>query len=275
MTISAFHLIGTRDDLRDARSGEPFDAATYSLMKHGDTDAVAVLAQPLARALLDGEPELLTDPVPPVFPVAYLAVPPACLLLVRAVVRVVDEARAANGLAPSRIVRVAKSSVTTTDYATSSAVERAAELAGIGFRLTEDVSGARLVIVDDVRVTGAAESVMRAVVAGHGVASVTAAYVATLDRYLTADPSIEAALNQARIRSVTDMLTAIHAGRFVLTIRFLKRVLAAPSCERATFLRLCGPEVRRDLLDGARATGSEFCAAYADALRDLDDRAVV
>lgn len=274
MRVAAFELSGPREAPWDVRTGTPFDTAAYSLLKHGDTRAAARLGDAVADVVLAADPGLLTDPVAPVLPVAYLAVPPACLLLARRVAAALDAERVPHGLAPARVVRVAKDTVTRTDYATSSAADRAAELASIGFRLTQDVRGARLVLVDDVRVTGAAEDTLRGVLAGSGAASVLAAYVAVVDARLASDPSVEAALNHARVRSVADMVPSVRAGTFAPTIRFLKRLLAAPADERAAFLAACPPGLRAALLDGARATGETFCAAYAEGVADLARRSV-
>ncbi|WP_345295894.1 phosphoribosyltransferase family protein, partial [Luteimicrobium xylanilyticum] len=274
-TVALTRLGGTRDDLRDAATGAPFDVRTYSRMKHGDLDATTALGRALGRELLARVPALATDPAPVVLPVAYLAVPPACLLLARAALDVVDGARAAHGLEPGRVVRVAKGSVTRTDYAGASAEARRAELASIGFRLDEDLGGARVVLVDDVRVTGLAEQTLLDVLARDGAgrpAEVVTAYVAVCEPGLAADPSVEAVLNHAAARSVADLADAVRAGRFALTIRFLKRLLGAPDAEREEFLDACDAALLAELVDDARATGPAFCAGYADGLAAVDAR---
>ncbi|PJI95103.1 phosphoribosyltransferase family protein [Luteimicrobium subarcticum] len=248
-----------------------FDARTYSWAKHGDLDAVDVLGAELAAELARRVPALVEDPAPPVLPVAYLAVPPACLLLARRVLADLDAVRVARGLPPGRVVRVEKDSVTHTDYATASQQARRAELAGIGFRLTEDVSDGQVVVVDDIRVTGLAEvAVLRALdAAGVAPERCVVAYVAVADRGLAADPGVEARLNHAAVTSVADLAPVVGRGRFALTIRFLKRLLGAPGPERAAFLAACPPPLLDQVLDGARATGDAFCATYAAGLADV------
>ncbi|MGC5167429.1 phosphoribosyltransferase family protein [Luteimicrobium sp. DT211] len=273
-TVAVTRLDGTRDDLRDVATGRPFDLRTYSRMKHGDLDAAGALGRSLGRELLARVPALATDPAPVVLPVAYLAVPPACLLLARAVLAVVNDARAARGLGPGRVVRVAKGSVTRTDYAGASAEARRAELASIGFRLDEDLTGARVVLVDDVRVTGLAEQTLLDVLARDGAgppAEVVTAYVAVCEPGLAADPTVESVLNHAAARSVADLADAVRAGRFALTIRFLKRLLAAPDAERETFLGACDASLLDEIADGALATGPAFCAAFPSGLAAVHD----
>ena len=274
-TVALTRLGGTRDDLRDVATGIPFDVRTYSRMKHGDLDAAEALGRRLGHAVLAGVPALATDPAPVVLPVAYLAVPPACLMLALAVLGVVDEARAAHGLEPGRVVRVAKGAVTRTDYAGASAEARRAELASIGFHLDEDLAGTRVVLVDDVRVTGLAEQTLLDVLARDGTgrpAEVVTAYVAVCEPGLAADPTVEAVLNRAAARSVADLADAVRAGRFALTIRFLKRLLGAPETEREAFLDACDLGLLDELADGARASGPAFCAAFAPGLAAVDAR---
>ncbi|GII99929.1 phosphoribosyl transferase-like protein [Sediminihabitans luteus] len=258
-----------RAPLVDARSGLPLDVDAYSRMKHGDARAARDLADAVADALLVQQPALVTDPAPLALPVAYLAVRPACWYLAARVLDRLDAERARHGHAPGRVVRVAKDSVTRTDYAASSAADRRAEMDRIGFRLTQDVAGCQLVVVDDVRVTGLAEATVLAALADAGAVRTVVAYVATVDDALRADPAVEAELNHATVRSVADMADVVRAGDFVLTIRFLKRLLGAPAAERAAFLDACPPALVAQMHAGCVATGPEFCAGYADGVADL------
>lgn len=267
---------GTPDVLRvtahtltvaDPRGG--LDLADYSAMKHGGTTATQQLAGSVARVLAESVPELTTDPVPPVFPVAYLAVRPACWYLADEVLRGINAERAARGLSLGRIVRVHKDSVTRTDYATASAEARRAELASIRFTLTEDVTGSRLVVVDDVRVTGLAESAILGALQGSGAQQIVLAYLATVEGDLAADPSIEARLNTAAAESLDDLAQLASTGGLALTIRMLKRVLGASADERRAFLDACPTDYLDAALEGALATGQEFCDGYARGMRDL------
>ena len=86
------------------------------------------------------------------------------------------------------------------------------------------------------------------------------AYVATCDPALAADPSVEAALNHAAVRTIHDMIPSVRRGDFVPTIRFLKRLLADP---RVTdFLAQCPTELVQRFRADAEATGSDFLADY-------------
>lgn len=267
--VASHVLTGSPDAPVDRETGLPFDAQTYSWMKHGELTAVDRLAAELADRLLAECPEVVEDRRTPVFPVAYLAVPPGCHHLAQGVLRRVDAHRARLGHTPGRLVKVHKDSVTHTDYATSSDEQRRAELARIGFTLTEPIAGCTAVVVDDVRVTGHAESTIMRALQDAGTAQIIAAYVAVCDPALAAAPQIEAALNHARVTGVLDLLPAVRDGRFALTIRFLKRALASPDLPE--FLRGCPSSLVREMHDGAVATGPEFIAAYPQGMAALAD----
>ena len=254
-------LTGTPEDVRSIDGRDHFDHPAYSLMKHGDGAAIHSLGVRLGRHLLhEHGGQLLADTVP-VFPVAYLAVPPACWYLAAEALAVVDAARAARGLTAGRLVHVRKDAVTARDYAASSAQERRAELAGIGFEVQESLQGCIAVVVDDVRVTGLAEQTIVAALADAGPVGVLAAYVARCTPQLAAAPHVEQVLNHTAVTSPLDLLPAIEADRFCLTIRFLKFALSSP--DLTEFVRRCPQPVLLQMYDGVLATGAAFADAYA------------
>lgn len=261
------HELATPADLNAA---DGLDLGLYSRMKHGDLDATRALALPLARRLLEVAPELGTSEAPVLLPVAYMSVRPACWFLARAVADTIDQARADRGLPRARLIHVVKNAVTATDYATASAAQRAAELAAIRFQLVDDVRGAHLVVVDDVRVTGAAERTILAPLMAGGPQSAHVAYLATVTGVLAADPAVEAHLNHAAVNSVTDLIPALRRGDFALTIRFLKRLLAATPAERAAFLSVCSPQLLDELADGVATSGPALAVGFQVAIGDID-----
>lgn len=265
--VATARLTGSPGDIRTT-DGRAFDTDSYSRMKHGDADAIDDLGARLADELIAHHAHLVTDDAVPVFPVAYLHVPPSCWFLARAVLARLDAAREACGLLPGRIVQVHKDSVTHSDYAASSQAEREAELARIGFRLEEPVAGANLVVVDDVRVTGLAERTILAALDDAGAASTTLAYVAVCEPELATAPHVEAALNHAAISSILQLVPAIEAGRFRLTIRFLKRALASDHLPE--FVAAVPRSLVQEMYDGALATGESFVAGYPAGMAVLE-----
>lgn len=263
--VVAHPLTGSASAPVDARTGEVFDADTYSLMKHGDFTAALTLGAEVAARLLDECPWLLTDERPVLLPVAYHVTIPSCYLLAEVVSIHLDLAR--EGMPAAQITGVRKSSVTHIDYARSSEEERRKDLSSIAFELVEPVADANVIVVDDIRVTGLAEQTMLAVLEGAGATRVVAAYVASCDDALATDSSIESRLNTARVRSVLDVLPVVRSGHFRVTIRFLKRLLGEP--ETAEFLSQCPRPLAWALRTQAEWNGEDFVAAYPEGMRAL------
>ncbi len=256
-----WNLSGTPEQVVSVDAHDRFEAVAYSLMKHGDSASIQLLGSRLGdRLLADSGPALLTHEAP-VFPVAYLAVPPACWFLAAEALAVVNDARSALGLLPGRLAHVRKDAVTTTDYAGSTAEQREAELAGIGFEVGQSLTGSVAVVVDDVRVTGSAEQTIIAALRGADPSAVLTAYVAVCDAELAHSPQVEQALNHMAVTSPLDLLPAIEADEFCLTIRFLKFALGSP--DLADFVRRCPQPVLLAMYDGVVATGAGFADAYA------------
>ncbi|WP_460466686.1 phosphoribosyltransferase family protein [Calidifontibacter terrae] len=260
-------LTGAPDDIRTA-DGRAFDVDTYSRMKHGDAAAIDELGGQLAAELVARHAHLVTDDAVPVFPVAFLHVPPSCYFLAEAVLARLNAARTACGLQPGRIVQVHKDSVTHTDYAASSQAEREAELARIGFRLEGPVAGTNLIVIDDVRVTGLAEKTILAALREADPAALILGYVAVCSPELAASPHVESTLNHATVTSILQLVPAIDDGHFHLTIRFLKRALA--SAELGEFVAVVPRSLVEQMHVGALATGPEFVAGYPAGMAVLE-----
>lgn len=258
--------------IRTEPADSGLDLVAYSQMKHGDAVALRAFGTRLGHDVVARVPELVDDPAQVLLPVAYLAVRPACWYLARHVLEVVNGARGAAGHAPGRIIHVRKDAVTARDYSTSGAADRARELASIGFTVHDDLDGAQLLVVDDVRVTGAAEETVFAALdraPGRPVRSV-AAYVAVVEGAAATDPRVESRLNSTAARTLDDLRGIAREDGMHVTIRMLKRVLGAPQDERRRFLADCPASLREEMRSGALATGPAFLASYPDGVADLD-----
>ena len=246
------------------------DLRAYSLMKHGHLPSVNALADRLTADLLAADARLLDPQLRISLPVAYLAVLPACGHLAQRVAQGLAAARA-EGAAEVRVVRLAKSAVTTIDYAAASADERRSQMLSLSFSLDEPVDGDLVVLVDDVRITGLAEEAAVAALAAQArPLDIITAYVAAAAPELATDPSVEHALNHAFVSSPLDLLPAIEAGEFALTIRYLKWALG--SAEAAQLLRAIPEALASEMDRGATASGLWGRPEFEDAHAVLQQR---
>jgi hypothetical protein len=262
--VVSHHLEFAGDEIVDS-SGERFDREAYSRMKYGDRSATQVFGQELAQDLIDAQEELVTDAREPELLVAYKAVPPACYYLSRVVLSRLNEARLDYGNEPGRVVQVYKGSVAGTDYAASSQADRDAELRSIDFTLEgRTIADKRVIILDDIRITGAAERRMLEVIDTAHPLSTTLGYIARFNAEQAAQhPAVESELNSSVIVSARDVAGIIEAGEFDLNIRTLKLLLAAPVSELESVLETAPFEVVQAIYEGALNTGVDFTKRYA------------
>lgn len=271
------------------------DLSAYSLMKHGHLPSINLLADHLTQDLLDAEPRLLDPRLRITLPVAYLAVLPACGHLAHRMAQRLTEARDAaardsagqnsagkdsagkdsaakdsvihtESAAEVRVVRIAKSAVASIDYASATAQERRDQMSALSFTLDPglDLDGDVVVLVDDVRITGLAEqAAVRALAQASRPAEIITAYVAAATPALATDPSVERALNHAVVTEPSQLLPAMCAGEFALTIRYLKWALSTQPV--APLLEALPAELAAQMARGAADSGLWGRPEYAEA----------
>lgn len=259
------HVLGALPQVGDAGG---LDVRAYSLMKHGHLPSIHRLADELTQRIVAEVPPSIDPAVPVALPVAYLAVLPACGHLAARVAEGLRARRPADA-ARVHVVRIAKDAVTSIDYASSTAQQRREQMAALRFSLDEPVDGELVLLVDDVRVTGLAEEAAVAALLRDGrPRDIVTAYIAAATPDLAADPAVERALNHAAVGHPADLLPAMDAGEFVLTIRYLKWALAHPDAVDL-LARIPGP-LLTELRDGAVASGLWQRPEFATACRALD-----
>ena len=278
-TVASYNLQFTHDEVVDDPA-RPFDAEAYSRMKYGDRAATESFAAGIAEDIAAAVPELTEDKSAPEFLVAYKAVPPACYHLSRYCLHKLNEQRVDAGLQPGRIVQIQKDRVTATDYAAASTESRQRELASIGFTLgSYSITGKPAVILDDIRITGAAESRIIDALGSEDPKLLALGYVAVFDpEQAAANPGVENRLNTTAIRHIEQLLPAIEEDNFDLNIRTLKLILSEGQREgRPEFLRQAPRRLLYDIYEGAIGSGPDFVQAYrvgvADVKTELESRA--
>lgn len=262
-TVAAHYL--QYDEEGSISSNNPgFDPQIYSRMKYGDREASQLLAGQLADTLLNSQPHLTDTKTPPEFLVTYKAVPPACYYLSRYCLDTLNEVRNEAGLEPGRLIHVYKSKVAATNYAIATAEERQRELNSIGFSLEgRQLANTSAVVLDDIRITGAAEKKMIELIQPERPKRLTLGYVAFFDPDQAAvSPHVENDLNASHISSAADLLPAIETDNFDLNIRTLKLILASAPPALEEFLSKCPDNLIQEMYRGSLGTGPDFTQQY-------------
>jgi hypothetical protein len=183
---------------------------------------------------------------------------------------VLNAARARRGLAEAPLVQVDRTSPSDGDYGTLSATARDRLMAAntLSFRqfLPDQVRGAHLLIVDDVRVTGAHQRCLIRASDGLPLAGRTFLYIASFGNPASGrlDPTQEDALNHAAIRSLDDLAGVVTAEDFAWNVRVCKFTLdPANRSDLPQFLALMPGWFVRDLHRSSCRDGYAEMSRYA------------
>jgi phosphoribosyl transferase-like protein len=159
--------------------------------------------------------------------------------------------------------------VTSGDYGLLSAKERTAVMAGnrLSFRRipVAALTGAHLVVVDDIKVTGAHQRCLAAATEPLPLASRTFIHVAALaaPESASGDPTVEDRLNHAEVSTLADLAPIVTAAGFAWNVRVCKFLLAAGNRDDlSSFLRGMPDAFVRELHDNSIGDGYHAMDAY-------------
>lgn len=249
--------------------GAPFSPDLYSRMKYGSQSAARTLGVELGSAILRQVPGLVLDTRPLVALLTYKYVPSAAATITRAATCLLSEARLAAGLSDVQHAHVVTGKVLGRDYSSLDEAGRAAYIAETGYFLRqEDVDGANVIVVDDIRNTGAAEDLVFRFTADKGIENLVLAYVGIMNQEdARRDPSVERKINTSSITDLTGLLEIIDVDGMTLTIRTMKMVLGQKdTAALEAFLRKIPEQLLFELFQGTLGSGPEFVDYYADGL---------
>jgi hypothetical protein len=257
----------------------PFSPARYSRYKYGSVAAAEAFARDLATAFLESRPELARAPRLLLASSPYARVPAAATTLARHLQPRLNAARARYGLDPAPLVQIERAAASAGDYGTLSAQARDLLMAAnaLSFRRFKpaQVRGAHLLVVDDVRVTGAHQRCLMRASEALPLAARAFLYVAafagispcvtgssTGDGRL--DPALEDALNHAAVKTLDDLAAIVEAGDFTWNVRACKFALNPGNRgELPHFLRRMPGWFVRGLYRNSRDDGYARMPVYA------------
>ena len=248
----------------------PFSPARYSLYKYGSVTATETFAWALAAAFRERHPELALAPRLLVTSSPYAHVPAAATTLARSLQPVLNAARTRHRRAPAPLLQVDRISASAGDYGTLSAPARDRHMAAnaLSFRRFRpgQIRDAHLLVIDDVRVTGAHQRCLIRASEELPLAARTFLYIAAFPASPDGcfDPSQEDALNHAAVKTLDDLAAIVKAGDFAWNVRVCKFVLNPVNYGGlARFLRAMPGWFVRDLHRNSCRDGYARMAPYA------------
>jgi hypothetical protein len=246
------------------------DGLDYSRYKYGSLTATDAFARALGAALGERHPEVARGPRLLMTSSPYAYVPTAATTLARRLRPLLNAARAGHGLSPAPLVQVDRIATSAGDYGTLSAQARDRHMAAnaLSFRRfrPEQVRGAHLLVVDDVRVTGAHQRCLMRASEELPLAARTFLYIASFHgpAGVGFDPTQEDALNHAAVRTLADLAAIVAAGDFAWNVRACKFMLnPANHGDLPGFLRRMPGWFVRDLYRNSRGDGYWRMPSYA------------
>lgn len=248
----------------------PFSPVRYSRYKYGSMAAAEDFAQALGTAFGERHPELARAPRLLMASSPYAHVPAAATTLARRLQPRLNAARARYGLAAAPLLQVDRVRLSAGDYGVLSARARSRLMAGnaLSFRrfAAAQLRDAHLLIVDDVRVTGAHQRCVMRATEKLPIAARTFLYIASFKRPADGrfDPTGEDALNHAAVKTLDDLAAIVESGDFAWNVRVCKFVLSpANIAELPRFLRRMPGWFIRGLLRNSRQDGYARMDPYA------------
>jgi hypothetical protein len=210
----------------------PFSAARYSRYKYGSVTAAETFARALGAGFCERCPEVALAPRLLIASSPYARVPAAATTLARRLRPVLNAVRTRCGLAPAPLLRVERISTSAGDYGTLSAQARDLHMAAnvLSFRHfpPRQLGDAHLLVVDDVRVTGAHQRCLMHASENLPLAARSFLYIAAFPGPAGGcfDPAQEDALNHAAVKTLGDLAGIVDAGDFAWNVRVCKFALS-------------------------------------------------
>lgn len=258
--------IGKSTNGLDTLEGCPDILEKYSYVKFGVATYTYQLAQKMAEALLEELPQLILAEVPLKAVTIYKFTPSAAAALSHVVAAKLTEVRLERGLPPVELIHVKTDRVLSTNYAELSQKERSQYIADTGYHLPKgSVVNSNILVVDDIRITGTAEGLVRDLLDKQGHVNTIFGYLAMVEGAL--QPSIEHEINTYKVKGVDDLRDFIDDLEPV--IRTIKLVLASDADTRRSFLKDLPDKLIHRLWMGAVHSGPDFIDSYSEGFDDL------
>lgn len=265
--------IGGEDNGRVLTSaGGEFDTVSYSRFKYGDTHVANRYGHLLAGTILGCETfeSAKLDPEHVVLTAsAYKSLPTAAQAVVDSSVRTLH----GYGYPIIGDGRIYRSKLTEGDYGAMSAEDRTYWMSRNGLWADEaKFSGADVIVIDDIRISGAHEASIINLFQTIDVRSVTLVHVLKLNAELAArDPTIEDRMNHAFIKDLSDLgrLISDHPS-WAPNARAVKFILSHPAPDALQLLMRLPATLVERIHEGIMADGYDTMPSYREVAESIE-----
>lgn len=222
----------------DDSANPGFLPGDYSLFKHGSARIAQRFGEELGQKIaaylvkcnLDQRPVLI-------FPSPYQFIPTCTLPMMEAVLRVVNRQLFQAEMPPALGSRIYRETTYSVDYGALDAQERLCLIGNDVFHVDKEfLEGKLCVFLDDIRVTGGHEVVMRRMLQRQGIScDALFAYFATVTNP-EIPASFENVLNHAAVCGLPGVEGLVRVNDFTFNTRVVKMILGSPLPAAIAFL---------------------------------------
>ncbi len=265
----ALHSLRVEDNRILIETGEEFDGVAYSKFKYGDGSVSDEYGKSLAQAFIEKHTDLLESGVDiAVTSASYRSVPKGATSIAYFFTKYLNEYLEKIHKGPAQRIKITNNDSFVGDYASFSIEKREALMTSSVLTLSESVKAKTLIIIDDVRITGAGERRLVDFFADKDVAEIFLLYVAAADpAYASTNPQIESILNHTWMDGLPKLLSIMQSKGYMINARVCKYILSYPALDALeAFLRQLNRKVLEDLYENIVNDNYSAIPEYKDSI---------
>ncbi len=228
-TLSVYSL-RVEDGTVVTDSGGLFDVIAYSKFKYGDGAVSDVYGKQLADVFIAAQRNMLQDGVEiAVTSASYRYVPKGATSIAFFFAKYLNEYLDLIGKPRAALIKISNDDSFTGDYASFSGEKREELMKKSALAVEGDVLGKKLIIIDDIRITGAGERRLVNFFADKGPSEIVLLYVAVADpAYAATNPEIESIINHSWMDSLEKLGSIMRSEHYMINARVCKYLLSYP-----------------------------------------------
>jgi orotate phosphoribosyltransferase len=256
----------------NANTGLPFELSHYSEFKYGRRDIAERYGSAMAELLIAHFADESCEPIV-VIGTPYKRVPNAARMLAISAERHMRTA----GL-PTSYSYIYQHRLAAGDYsALPQRVRDQRNKQKKRYVDPDDFAGKRVVVIDDIRITGSIEHSIMTLLDDIAVLSTTIVNLVRLDPDVALrEPHLEERLNHSAVAGLPDLLRLMRdSDQFVLTTRAVKFILQSESSDLSRFLGWLNPAQILELYEAIVDEGYDQMPLYTQAFRLVCDALLV